>query len=78
MCRQIDRLVDALADGEPAERLSEKLKELEEMEMTKKIQDAMKEQESRPVPEKVDDKVQEGLVHDLQNVTLTDAEPISS
>jgi site-specific DNA recombinase len=29
VCRQIDRLVDALADGEPAHRLTEKLKELE-------------------------------------------------
>ena len=29
VCRQIDRLVDALADGEPAARLMEKLKELE-------------------------------------------------
>jgi site-specific DNA recombinase len=29
VCRQIDRLVDALADGEPAARLKEKLKELE-------------------------------------------------
>lgn len=29
VCRQIDRLVDALADGEPAERLKGKLKELE-------------------------------------------------
>jgi site-specific DNA recombinase len=29
VCRQIDRLVDALADGEPAARLTEKLKELE-------------------------------------------------
>ncbi len=30
VCRQIDRLVDALADGEPAaQRLTEKLKELE-------------------------------------------------
>jgi site-specific DNA recombinase len=30
VCRQIDRLVDALADGEPAVRLVEKLKELEQ------------------------------------------------
>ena len=29
VCRQIDRLVDALAEGEPAARLTEKLKELE-------------------------------------------------
>jgi hypothetical protein len=29
VCRQIDRLVDALADGEPAARLTGKLKELE-------------------------------------------------
>jgi site-specific DNA recombinase len=29
VCRQIDRLVDALADGEPAARLTEKLRELE-------------------------------------------------
>ena len=29
VCRQIDRLVDALADGEPAARLKEKLRELE-------------------------------------------------
>ena len=29
ICRQIDRLVDALADGEPAARLADKLKELE-------------------------------------------------
>jgi DNA invertase Pin-like site-specific DNA recombinase len=29
VCRQIDRLVDALADGEPAARLKDKLKELE-------------------------------------------------
>jgi site-specific DNA recombinase len=29
VCRQIDRLVDALADGEPAARLKEKLQELE-------------------------------------------------
>ena len=29
VCRQIDRLVDALADGEPAARLAGKLKELE-------------------------------------------------
>ena len=29
VCRQIDRLVDALADGEPAARLTDKLKELE-------------------------------------------------
>jgi DNA invertase Pin-like site-specific DNA recombinase len=30
VCRQIDRLVDALADGEPAARLTGKLKELEQ------------------------------------------------
>ena len=30
VCRQIDRLVDALAEGEPAARLTEKLKELEQ------------------------------------------------
>ena len=29
VCRQIDRLVDALADGQPAARLTEKLRELE-------------------------------------------------
>jgi len=29
VCRQIDRLVDALADGEPAARLKDKLRELE-------------------------------------------------
>jgi site-specific DNA recombinase len=29
VCRQIDRLVDALAEGEPAARLTERLKELE-------------------------------------------------
>jgi site-specific DNA recombinase len=29
VCRQIDRLVDALADGEPAARLTDKLRELE-------------------------------------------------
>jgi site-specific DNA recombinase len=29
VCRQIDRLIDALADGEPAARLKERLKELE-------------------------------------------------
>ena len=30
VCRQIDRLVDALVDGEPAARLKENLKELEQ------------------------------------------------
>ena len=29
MCRQIDRLVDAIADGEPAAPLTQRLKELE-------------------------------------------------
>jgi site-specific DNA recombinase len=40
VCRQIDRLVDALADGEPAARLTEKLKELERrrLELERKLE----------------------------------------
>jgi DNA invertase Pin-like site-specific DNA recombinase len=41
VCRQIDRLVDALADGEPASRLKDKLRELEgrRLELERELED---------------------------------------
>ena len=38
VCRQIDRLVDALADGEPAARLTGKLRELEQRRLELELQ----------------------------------------